>query len=73
MRNLRCPNFLCPLASSHAVLTVARYYNAFALELPKKFDATAKYFCSRIGAVFYIMLLNAFASNKFPNSLDVVG
>jgi hypothetical protein len=64
---------LCPLASSHAVLTVARYFNAFALELPKQFDATAKYFCSRIGAVFYIMLLNAFASKKFPIFLDVVG
>ena len=61
MRTLRCPNFLSPLASSHAALIVARYYTAFALELPKTFDATAKYCFSRIGAVFFIMLLNAFA------------
>jgi len=64
MRNLRCPNFLCPLASSHAVLTVARYFNAFALELPKQFDATAKYFCSRIGAVFLYYVAECVCSQK---------
>ena len=52
MRNLRCAKKMCPLASSHVVLILARYFcysnflfqsccqfflcNAFALELPEK-------------------------------------